>query len=89
MADSREDLRRQLDEALETAKRLRDEIRVNLHLAGMDARDKWNELEPKVMQEAERIAREATDNARSTLDGIVQRLREFRETLRRQPEEHA
>jgi hypothetical protein len=28
--------------------RLRDEIRVQLHLAGMDARSFWEEIEPKL-----------------------------------------
>jgi hypothetical protein len=27
-------------------RRLRDEVRLKLHLAGMDARDRWHALEP-------------------------------------------
>ena len=27
---------------------LRDEVRIRAHLAKMDAKDKWHELEPKV-----------------------------------------
>ena len=39
--------RESLENAFETVKRYRDELRVQLHLAGAEARDEWNELEQK------------------------------------------
>jgi hypothetical protein len=38
------EIRRALDEV----KRLRDEVRVRIHLAGMDAKDAWHKLEPRI-----------------------------------------
>jgi hypothetical protein len=61
---------------------LRDEIRVDLHLAGMDAKDKWKELEPK-FRDAERIAEEVSDASRKAMEEMVERFRSFRESLRR------
>jgi hypothetical protein len=34
--------------ALDELKRIRDEIRVKLHLANMEVKDRWNDLEPKL-----------------------------------------
>ncbi|MBS1122675.1 MAG: hypothetical protein H6Q90_4903 [Deltaproteobacteria bacterium] len=31
-------------------KRVRDELALKIHLAGMDARDRWNELQPRIAQ---------------------------------------
>jgi uncharacterized protein YdcH (DUF465 family) len=43
-------------------KRTRDELRLNLHLAGLEARDRWAKLEPKV-DELERKVNAAGDAA--------------------------
>lgn len=59
---------------------LRDEIRVKLHLAGMDAKDAWAKLEPKV-DEAERLAHEVSDVTKKAVDDMVARVREFRRSL--------
>ena len=53
---------------------LRDEIRVELHLAGMEANDAWKKLEPK-LEEAHRKA----------VHEIVEQYETFRRSLRRQP----
>lgn len=31
-------------------RRIRDEVRLKLHLAGMDARDRWHALEPRLVE---------------------------------------
>jgi hypothetical protein len=41
---------------------LRDETRVKIHLAGMDVRSAWDELQPK-LEEAEHVARRAAESA--------------------------
>lgn len=48
-----DDMRKQLDHDLAELKKMRDEIRLKLHLAGMDAKERWKQLEPKV-EEIER-----------------------------------
>lgn len=62
-------------------KTLRDEIRVDLHLAGMDAKDKWKELEPK-FRDAEKLAEEVSEVSRKAMDEMVEHFRNFRESLR-------
>jgi len=58
---------------------LRDEIRVQLHLAGMDAKDEWARLEAKLHtleEQVERGATKATTKLASELRGSMKRLRE-------------
>ena len=80
--------RRHTSERLEHLRTLRDEIRVDVHLAGMELKQRWQELEPK-MRDAERLAEDVSDVARSALDDIVERFRSFRDTLRARREQDA
>jgi hypothetical protein len=68
---------------------LRDEIKLQLHLAGADARDVWDKLEPQLKQfedKVEQATETALDELRSkgtelktSFEGLVQRLRKSRE----------
>lgn len=70
-----------LDDAMSELEELAEEIRLKLHLAGMDAKAKWNDvLEPKLF-EARTYAREATDASRKSVEDVVQALRAFAKTL--------
>jgi hypothetical protein len=71
-----------MHENLSKLKTLRDEIRVDLHLAGMDAKDKWKELEPK-FRDAEKLVEEVSDVSRKAMEEMVEHFRNFRESLRR------
>jgi hypothetical protein len=73
-----------MQEKLAQLATLRDEIRVDLHLAGMDARDGWARLEPRVL-EAERLVEDVSDISRHALNDVVERVREFRELMARRP----
>lgn len=85
MATSK-DLSQQLRDMLGKVKTLRDEIRVDLHLAGLEARNRWqNELEPR-LQEAESFVRDVTDASRTALTDIVERYQVFRNDLRMRSE---
>lgn len=59
---------------------LRDEIRVKLHLAGMDAKDQWKKLEPH-FAEIEHAAEDITETSRAALADAVSRLKKFRDSL--------
>lgn len=48
-----DDVRKQFDHDLAELKKMRDEIRVKLHLAGMEVKERWKQLEPK-LEEIER-----------------------------------
>ena len=57
---------------------LRDEIRLELHLAGMELRDEWQNIERKLPQYLR-------DTASQGVDTVVAELRRFQERLRREP----
>jgi hypothetical protein len=65
-----------MKEALAELQTLRDEIRVNVHLAGMDLRDEWKELEKRLPdgQSVERL-KEATRDAVTALGAEVRAFR--------------
>ena len=54
-----DDVRKKFTERLDDAKKLRDEIKLKIHLGGMEARKRWQQYEPqlqKVEQEIEQIS---------------------------------
>lgn len=66
-----------LKHPIETFTAAREQIRLSLHLLNLDARQKWDELEAKILnleskigQEAESLS-EATANAAIDLSGSV------------------
>jgi len=46
MTDPKTDLKAEFAKTLDLLRRLRDEARTQVHLGGMDAKDRWNKLEP-------------------------------------------
>jgi hypothetical protein len=60
---------------------LRDEVRVNLHLAGMDARSAWEDIEQR-LAEAERARQRTSETLRDQLRDLVVRLRALRDATR-------
>jgi hypothetical protein len=66
-----------IDQALTDLETVADEIRVKLHLAGMDANATWNDkLEPRLF-EARAHAREAKDASKAAVEQAVKAFREF------------
>ncbi len=62
-------------------RKLRDEIRVQLHLAGMDAKKAWDEdLEPK-LEEADRMAENASEETFHAAVETLRKLKVFRSNL--------
>jgi uncharacterized protein YPO0396 len=74
-------LEEQLAKRVAELKTLRDEIRVDLHLASMDLKDEWQKIERKLPDPETAVDRlkEATGEA---LDVLTAELRKFRERLR-------
>lgn len=78
--DDGDTLRNQIEHRLDELRRIRDEIRVDMHLASMDAKDKWRELEPRV-RDVETMAKDITDASRKALEEVIGSVRRFRESL--------
>jgi hypothetical protein len=65
-------------------RRIADELKLKMHLAGMDARDRWNELQPRLAEVAKTIAREgerASKLVAAQIASIGTALRELRDEL--------
>ena len=74
------ELKTEIERSLVAMQTLRDEVRVRLHLAGMEAKDEWKKLEPH-LEEVERTAEAFTDATGRAIDDAVARLRRLREQL--------
>lgn len=75
------ELHKGLEDTMSELERLADEVRLKLHLAGMDARDAWDKtLEPKLV-DARRHAKEASTASRAAIDDTVKAIRDFAKSL--------
>ena len=75
-------VRQQLDDIRAEMEKTAGEIRVKMHLAGMDAKDKWNELEPR-LHEFEQRAERATEKVSAELSDLGHDLRDRLRRLRK------
>lgn len=81
--DTKNNLSNELQLAYNDLRALGDEIRVQLHLAGMDAKDLWNrDLEPRLYSMEKRIESEASAATRTALHDLRDALRTFRNNLK-------
>jgi isopentenyl diphosphate isomerase/L-lactate dehydrogenase-like FMN-dependent dehydrogenase len=61
-------------------RRIADEVQLKVHLAGMDARDRWNELQPRLAEIEKVITREggrANSAVAATLSSLGAKLRQL------------
>lgn len=75
-------LREQFDDVRNEMEKIAGDIRVKMHLAGMDAKDKWKELEPK-LHDFEVRAEKATEKVSAELNDLAQDLRNRLRRLRK------
>ncbi|AGP39831.1 MULTISPECIES: hypothetical protein [Sorangium] len=80
MSNITSELKSDLTKSLESLQTLRDEIRVRLHLAGMEAKDAWGKLEPTLL-DAEKLAEDVSETSRNALRDILEKVKEFRSSL--------
>jgi hypothetical protein len=70
---SDDELRADIEKAVDRMRTLRDEARLKIHLGSMDARDAWQQLQPTLL-EAERVAGSASRAALDTVERAVKAL---------------
>lgn len=69
----------QIKTSLQNLAALRDEIRLQLHLAGMDAKQNWEEiLEPQI-EDANKLAEDATAISQKAIEDVIARVKSFRD----------
>lgn len=89
--DSRQGMGERLEKDLDQLRAVRDEIRVQLHLAKAEARDRWEELEGRfhevegrvrrVLQEAEQPAEEIGETLRAVFEDLRDGYRRVKDSL--------
>jgi predicted nucleic acid-binding Zn-ribbon protein len=62
-----------LEKVVQNLKTLRDEIKVQLHLAKAELKDEWEELEPRFEEMEEKLG-EAAEGTRQTVNVIAEEL---------------
>jgi hypothetical protein len=77
---NREQMKERLQGTLDELRTLRDEIRLDLHLGGMDLRDEWEKLEKRLPDE--RSVDKAKDATKELVESMAKELRAFKERLR-------
>jgi hypothetical protein len=76
-------------ELLESLERVRDEIKLKVHLAAADARDEWEELEKKLghlrgkANSIGRVAEDAADDVGEAVELLGKELKRGYERLRK------
>ena len=75
-----DDLRQQLIDSRNQLLALRDEIRLHLHLGGMELKERWAALEPR-LSEAERYIDQVSEASRAAMRDLVKRFKELRDAL--------
>jgi len=75
-----ESLKKEVETGLNRLETLRDEVRVRLHLAGMEIKDEWSKLEPHLL-DLEKMALDVSAPTREALSRGLERLEMLRKKL--------
>ena len=85
MADPQKpQLKEEVDKAVAQLRTIRDEIRVQLNLAGKDMQEAWRKLEPS-LGELEQKMGQVTDATKAKAQELLKRFTDMRERLKKQP----
>lgn len=80
MSQTTAELKEELKKSLALLQTLRDEVRVKVHLAGMEIKDEWSKLEPHLAK-VEQAAAEVSDASRAALTDAVTKVKKLRDSL--------
>jgi len=81
MTEPKTDLKAELARSLTLLRSLRDEALVKIHLGGMDAKDRWSKLEPRIEDVLAKAASDVSDASHAVVDETVKVLRDFSASL--------
>jgi hypothetical protein len=77
-----QDIKSELDKSAKVLRSLRDEVRVQLHLGGVEVKEEWRRLEPRLEATLERATKEVTDASQKAITEITAAVHRLRQTLR-------
>ena len=84
MGPEKPQIKQEVDKAVGQLRTIRDEIRLQLHLAGKDAQEAWKKLEPS-LGELEQKMGEVTEATKAKAQELLKRFGELRERVKKQP----
>ena len=71
----------EMKKSLDRLRALRDEVRVKMHLAKMEAKDRWRDLEPTVTALVDEAGKGATDLTRGVVSDAINALEKLRASI--------
>ncbi len=72
-------VKHQIKESLQNLTALRDEVRLQVHLAGMEAKQNWHDiLEPQI-EDANKLAEDATAISQKAIEDVIGKIKSFRD----------
>jgi hypothetical protein len=77
-----QDIKSDLEKSATHLRELRDEVRVRLHLGGLEIKDEWRRLEPRLEETLERAAKDVTDASQKAITEVTDAVRRLRQSLR-------
>lgn len=81
MNETSRQMRTEMEANVEQLRALRDDVRLKLHLAKMDAKDRWRELEPRVTAALDQAARSSSAVSRQVVTDAIHALEKLRDSL--------
>jgi hypothetical protein len=84
MGTTTDDLKAEVKKTYSLLQTLRDETKVKIHLAGLDIKKSWDELQPKLHeaeQSAERAAESATEATLEAMKATAKKLQKIADSL--------
>lgn len=80
-----EQIKAEVDKNVEKLEALKDEARLQAHLASLDAKKEWDEkIEPRLL-EAEQAAKSFTESSRTAVKEAITKLEDFLHRLHGKP----
>jgi hypothetical protein len=77
-----DDVKNEVSKGIEKLTMLRDEVKLHIHLASLDAKQEWNDkLEPRI-NEVSNSAQAATDASKAAVHELVTKVEGFYAKLR-------
>ncbi len=77
-----QDIKSELEKSAKVLRELREDVRVQLHLGGLEVKDEWRRLEPRLEATLERAAKEVTDASQKAIAEVTDAVRRLRQRLR-------
>ena len=77
-----QDIKSELEKSAKVLRELREDVRVQIHLGGLEVKDEWRRLEPRLEATLERAAREITDASQKAIAEVTDAVHRLRQTLK-------